>query len=153
MGIPVSNVQFTILEYQKSDPIFSLNIPQEIVVGYRSKAGILESYETYQTADLPDNVFGQEGGWSPELPLTWGHQVLTLLKDVMQKGPKKTHCTSSAAVWRMEFDMESSALTIRELDDQEVEAVVNGRNYAGFLPKWYLDAIQQEEWESPGFTA
>ncbi|KAF8972217.1 RAI1-domain-containing protein [Flammula alnicola] len=120
---------------------FLLGVP-EIVVGFRTPAGVVSTVQSFKTIQLPRLVRGKPGAWDPLVCLDWGYQVLTFLKD-MARGTARDPNGFPVPVWRVKF-VPGKGVNVEELDSAGIEEVANGEDRVGFLPKWYWDELQQE---------
>ncbi|KDR76133.1 hypothetical protein GALMADRAFT_462464 [Galerina marginata CBS 339.88] len=118
---------------------FLLGVP-EIVVGFRTPAGVVTTVQSFKTIQLPRLVRGKPGAWDPVLCLDWGYKFLTFLKDLV----RSTAGDSDSSVWRVKF-VPASGVSVEALDSKGIEDVVNGEDRVGFLPKWYWEEIRREE--------
>ncbi|KIM39898.1 hypothetical protein M413DRAFT_446817 [Hebeloma cylindrosporum] len=127
---------------------FLLGVP-EIVVGFRTPAGVISTVQSFKTIQLPRLVRNKPGAWDPLVSLNWGYQFLTFLKDVIRKEAG----VDNDLVWRAKF-VPGSGVNVERLDASGIEDVVNGEDRVGFLPKWYWDEIHAEEHgNSEGLTS
>ena len=115
---------------------------QEIVVGFRTPAGVVTNLQPFKTIQIPRMVRGKPGAWDPLVCLDWGHRVLTFLKDVGHSEPLSEN-KRAVAVWRVQF-VPGSGLSVDKLDHAGVEDVVNGEDRVGFLPRWYWDELRRD---------
>ncbi|KAF9533915.1 RAI1 like PD-XK nuclease-domain-containing protein [Crepidotus variabilis] len=121
---------------------FLLGVP-EIVVGFRTPAGVLTTVQSFKTIQIPRMVRGKPGAWDPLVCLEFGHRVLSLLKDITRKHSVQAENRQSVPVWRVKF-VPGSGLRVNELEAAEVADVVNQEDRVGFLPRWYWNEIQDE---------
>ncbi|KAJ3516880.1 hypothetical protein NLJ89_g859 [Agrocybe chaxingu] len=117
---------------------FLLGVP-EIVVGFRTPAGVVTTVQSFKTIQLPRLVRGKPGAWDPLVCLDWGRRVLMFLKDTARARPQDEN-RHSIPVWRVRF-VPGSGLNIEELDRAGVEDVENGEDRVGFLPRWHWEEI------------
>ncbi|CAA7269629.1 unnamed protein product [Cyclocybe aegerita] len=117
---------------------FLLGVP-EIVVGFRTPAGVVTTVQSFKTIQLPRLVRGKPDAWDPLVCLDWGQRVLTFLKDVARTRPQDEN-RHSIPVWRVRF-VPGSGLNVEELNRAGVEDVENGEDRVGFLPRWYWEEI------------
>ncbi|KAI0091163.1 RAI1 like PD-XK nuclease-domain-containing protein [Irpex rosettiformis] len=115
---------------------FLLGVP-EIVVGFRTPQGRVVSTQTFKTMELPRLVRGKPHGWDPHLCMHWGDIFLNFLLQQIPSGKKadKTH-----EVWRAKF-IPGTGVTMKLLDEAEVQEVRAGEDRVGFLPRWYFHTI------------
>jgi len=125
---------------------FLLGVP-EIVVGFRTPAGVISTVQSFKTIQLPRLVRGKPGAWDPLLSLDWGYQFLTFLKDVIRKEARGKHGLP-VAVWRAKF-VPGSGVNLERLDASAIEDVVKGEDRVGFIPRWYWKEIHVEEHGKP----
>ncbi|KAF9473916.1 RAI1-domain-containing protein [Pholiota conissans] len=124
---------------------FLLGVP-EIVVGFRTPAGVVSTVQSFKTIQLPRLVRGKPGAWDPLVCLDWGYQVLTLLKGLLpgrregQGGDATTDAPMPVHLWRVKF-VPGSGIRVDELDAAGIGEVENGEDRVGFLPRWYLDDV------------
>jgi len=121
---------------------FLLGVP-EIVVGFRTPAGVLTTVQSFKTIEIPRLVRGKPGAWDPAVCLDWGNKFLTFLKDLARSATEDSH-DHSASVWRVKF-IPASGVSVEALDSRGVEEVVNGEDRVGILPRWYWDEIKEEK--------
>ncbi|KAF8150025.1 RAI1 like PD-XK nuclease-domain-containing protein [Crassisporium funariophilum] len=121
---------------------FLLGVP-EIVVGFRTPAGVVNTVQSFKTIQLPRLVRGKPGAWDPLVCLEWGHRVLTFLKDSVRRTARDGN-ELPVPVWRVKF-VPGSGISVDELDRAGVEDVVNGEDRVGFLPTWYWEELRREE--------
>ncbi|PPR03902.1 hypothetical protein CVT24_008094 [Panaeolus cyanescens] len=112
----------------------------EIVVGFRTPAGVVTTVQTFKTIQLPRMVRGKANAWDPVVCLDWGYEFLTFLKGVVGNG--LAH--DDKMVWRVKF-RPGTGISAAVLDEAGVEEVVNGEERIGFLPRWYWDEIRRSE--------
>lgn len=103
------------------------------MVGFRTRAGVLTTTQSFKTIQIPRLVRGKPGGWDPLLCLDWGHRFLGFLKGTICGG-------SADAVWRVTF-VPGSGISVVELDSSGIREVVNDEDRVGFLPSWYWDEL------------
>lgn len=115
---------------------FLLGVP-EILVGFRTPAGVVTTTQTFKTIHLPRLVRGKPDAWDPLICLDWGHRFITFLRKVVQAGDD----VSSSSVWRVRF-VPSSGVSVQLLSGQsDIDEVVNGEERVGFLPRWYWEEL------------
>jgi len=112
---------------------FLLGVPN-IVVGFRTQAGVLSVLQHFQTAQIPRLVRGKPGAWNPMLCFEWGNELLCLMKSTIQADIREG--VSADSVWRASFVPGKGAL-FRKLDQAAVNEVSGGEDRIGFLPRWY----------------
>ncbi|KAF9036219.1 RAI1 like PD-XK nuclease-domain-containing protein [Panaeolus papilionaceus] len=123
---------------------FLLGVP-EIVVGFRTPAGVVTTVQTFKTIQLPRMVRGKANAWDPLVCLDWGYEFLTFLKGVVRDGSSEGDRTSNMrTVWRVKFTP-GTGISAAVLDKAGVEEVVNGEERIGFLPRWYWDEITHSD--------
>jgi len=116
---------------------FLLGVP-EIVVGFRTPAGVVKTVQSFKTIQIPRLVRGKQGAWDPLLCLDWGDRFLTFLKTCICGG-------DTASVWRVKF-VPGSGVNVEELGSSGLEEVVNGEDRVGFLPSWYWEEVMRESY-------
>ena len=99
----------------------------EIVVGFRTARGVVQTVQRFRTAEIPGLVRGRAGMWDAVLCLEWGERFLEFVGQ-HARGPE-------GMVWRVWFSGEGVAM--RALDQAEVAEVAGGEDRTGFLPGWY----------------
>ncbi|KAH6913340.1 hypothetical protein BKA70DRAFT_1369947 [Coprinopsis sp. MPI-PUGE-AT-0042] len=104
----------------------------EIVVGFRTPSGVVNTLQKFKTIELPRLVRGKPGAWDPSVCLAWSNNFLTFLKSTLVE--------DSPRVWRVTFTP-GTGVSAHALDDAGVDEVVNGEDRTGFLPSWYWDEI------------
>jgi RAT1-interacting protein len=105
--------------------------PQEIVVGFRTPGGVVNTVQRFRTVEIPRLVRGKEGAWDAVLCLDWGNRFLEFVqKNVGECLP------GEASVWRAGFGA-GSGVRLRELNGTEMAEVVDKEDRVGFLPGWY----------------
>ncbi|KAG5636955.1 hypothetical protein H0H81_006303 [Sphagnurus paluster] len=109
--------------------------PWEIVVGFRTPAGVVTTTQSFKTIEIPRLVRGKPGAWDPLICLEWGNTFLTFLKDVVSR-----RAIPDAAVWRVKF-RPREGVSVEVLDATGVEDVQGGEDRTGFLPTWYWDEL------------
>lgn len=116
---------------------------KEIVVGFRTPRGEITSVQKFETMQIPRMVRGKADGWEPGLCLSWGDALLCRLRTEASVGG------DPATVWRADFSP-GRGVSIRRLNDgQELEAVVNGEDRVGFLPRWFWEEHCKESFTTP----
>ncbi|KAF8896184.1 RAI1 like PD-XK nuclease-domain-containing protein [Infundibulicybe gibba] len=103
---------------------FLLGVP-EIVVGFRTPSGEVQTVQTFKTIEIPRMVRGKPGAWDPLISLDWGSRFLTFLKEVVQGSPG-----DEARVWRVKF-VPKVGVCVEILDQSGVDDVVNGEAELG----------------------
>jgi len=161
---------------------FLLGVP-EIIVGFRTREGVLSTLQYFKTVEIPRLVrakrTGSEMGWDPGVCLGWGDRFLGFLKGVVcgrtgcskkpkgereesgtqvgasneetDKGKEKVHKKGRGGeptVWRVTF-RPRDGVSVRELDEEEVEDVRGGDDRVGFLPRWFWEEEQQKREDEP----
>ncbi|KAJ8522655.1 hypothetical protein ONZ45_g789 [Pleurotus djamor] len=126
---------------------FLLGVP-EIVVGFRTPAGILTTVQTFRTIEIPRMIRGKPGAWDPASCLEWGDRFLRTLRSFISSardpppGASQSSfpaSTPATQVWRVCFKPKSG-VTVQLLDEAAVMDVEAGdEERVGFLPKWYYD--------------
>lgn len=129
--------------------VLHFNSSQEIVVGFRTPAGVVSTVQSFKTIQLPRLVRGKPGAWDPLVCIDWGYQVLTLLRG-LQPGRREgqtraadgdaTGAPMPVHLWRVKF-VPGSGIEVEELDEAGIEEVQNGEDRVGFLPRWYWDEV------------
>jgi RAT1-interacting protein len=109
---------------------------QEIVVGFRTPAGVVTTVQSFKTIQIPRLVRGKPGAWDPLLCLDWGNRFLTFLKTIFGG-------SDTSSVCRVKF-VPGSGVNVEELGPSELEEVVNGEDRVGFLPSWYWEEVMRE---------
>ncbi|KAF9563218.1 RAI1-domain-containing protein [Agrocybe pediades] len=128
---------------------FLLGVP-EIVVGFRTPAGVITTVQSFKTIQLPRMVRGKPGAWDPLVCLDWGNEFVTSLKNVIRQAGSGEDAMT--AVWRVKFTP-GSGMNVNRLDAAGIEDVVNGEDRVGFLPRWYWDEIRRERQKGPTLSA
>ncbi|PPQ81014.1 hypothetical protein CVT25_014522 [Psilocybe cyanescens] len=118
---------------------FLLGVP-EIVVGFRTPAGVVTTVQLFKTIQLPRMVRDKPGAWDPLVCLDWASGFL---KELTQRVVDDRVDDTSASVWRARF-VPGKGVSMMALDAKELEDVVNGEDRVGFLPRWYWDEIKEE---------
>ncbi|KAI0925659.1 hypothetical protein AcV5_008337 [Taiwanofungus camphoratus] len=126
---------------------FLLGVP-EIIVGFRTRSGVLTTIQSFKTVQIPRLVRGKPHAWDPLICLDWGHQLLTFLKSVVRPADSDLSAETEGQgtkrkVWRVKF-VPRVGVSVSLLDDAGVCEVEAGEDRVGFLPKWYLD-IQEKD--------
>ncbi|KAF8522382.1 RAI1 like PD-XK nuclease-domain-containing protein [Gautieria morchelliformis] len=121
---------------------FLLGVP-EVIVGFRTPSGHLQTLQSFKTMDIPRNVRGKAGAWDPSACLTWATHVFEFLH-------KQTahYDASERAVWRVTFTPRVG-LSMHQLDHDDVGDVTGGEDRVGFLPQWYWDRLKQHPSSAP----
>ena len=129
LGVPVSLVH----------PLTSswLILWQNIVVGFRTPAGAVQTVERLETQHLPRSVRAGSNSWDPAICLKWGLEVLKFVHGVVAKGSTRV---TDVPMWRLSFTP-VNGLTLIELDQTQVESVRNGEDRIGFLPRSYYNEV------------
>ncbi|KAF6754568.1 RAI1 like PD-XK nuclease-domain-containing protein [Ephemerocybe angulata] len=125
---------------------FLLGVP-EIVVGFRTPSGVITTTQTFKTIEIPRQVRGKAGAWNPLICLEWGDKFLKTVKDVVQTAADSAN--ASRNVWRATF-VPGTGVTVRLLDQTEVDEVVNMEDRIGFLPRSYWSSEVQAQPAQPG---
>jgi len=119
-----------------------LGVPQ-IVVGFRTKAGELVGVRTFETVDVPgfvrENVAlaGRRGwGWDVGVCLRWGERFVMFLRQVVCGWDRKG---KGLTVWRVTFTPKMG-VSVRTLNEREVDEVRGGEDRVGFLPRSFWEA-------------
>jgi RAT1-interacting protein len=121
---------------------FLLGVP-EIVVGFRSPRGEVQTLQTFRTLEIPRLVRGKPDAWDPSVCLAWGNMFLTQVHGWMKNLESKENGGEShdRRVGRILFT-QYEGVTFRELDEEEIGEVRNGEDRIGFLPTWYMDSLR-----------
>ncbi|KIJ33157.1 hypothetical protein M422DRAFT_213508 [Sphaerobolus stellatus SS14] len=131
---------------------FLLGVP-EILVGFRSPSGYIQTIQSFRTMDLPRMVRGKPGAWDPAVCLSWCDQAFDFIKRHIQdvagtsnkdNGEAKQPGEESGMVSRATFKP-GVGLSVRLLDNIEVEDVMGGEDRVGFLPRWYWEHVKGKE--------
>lgn len=88
--------------------------------------------------ELPRLVRGKPHAWDPHLCMHWGDTFLQYLKGNV---PNQPDTSQAHTVWRVKFTP-GVGVALRQLDQPDVAEVEAGEPRIGFLPDWYLDALQ-----------
>ncbi|KAF9004030.1 RAI1 like PD-XK nuclease-domain-containing protein [Cyathus striatus] len=130
---------------------FLLGVP-EVVVGFRTPAGVVTTTQSFKTIQIPRMVRGKADAWDPLICLDWGHRFLTFLKETVEMGRQDRDMDreDSSRVWRVKFTP-GSGISVRILGKTDVDEVVNGEDRVGFLPSWYWEEPRAFR-ESPGLA-
>ncbi|KAF8520006.1 RAI1-domain-containing protein [Hysterangium stoloniferum] len=119
---------------------FLLGVP-EIMVGFRTPSGYLQTLQSFKTMDLPRTVRGKPGAWDPATCLTWGESVISFLRH-----QTRDYDDDERVVWRVTF-APGVGLSMRRLDTEEVADVVAGEERVGFLPRCYWERVRKDSQE------
>ncbi|EKM78837.1 hypothetical protein AGABI1DRAFT_121236 [Agaricus bisporus var. burnettii JB137-S8] len=111
----------------------------EIVVGFRTPAGVVSTIQSFKTVEIPRMVRGKASAWDPLVCLDWAGRFLTYVRQRMASEEKTS---SGPKVWRVWF-MPGSGIRLRELNATEVVDVEHGEDRIGFLPRWYWTELGQ----------
>ncbi|KAF8582448.1 RAI1-domain-containing protein [Ramaria rubella] len=118
---------------------FLLGVP-EVVVGFRSPSGYLQTVQTFKTMDLPRSVRGKSGAWDPTICLAWGARVFEFLRAQIYDNDDER------GVWRATFTP-GVGLSIRRLGVEDVGDVRAGdeEDRVGFMPRWYWERVHRQD--------
>lgn len=120
---------------------FLLGVP-EIVVGFRSPRGEIQTLQSFKTLEIPRLIRGKPNAWDPSACLAWGDTFLTQVRGWMKN--LVAGDDEKRRVCRLLFTP-NEGVGFRELDQDEIEEVRNGEDRVGFLPTWYLDSLRSSE--------
>jgi len=120
---------------------FLLGVP-EIVVGFRTPSGVLETTQTFKTIEIPRLVRDKAEAWNPLLCLDWGQRFISFLKSVVQN--QLSDLEQHKAVWRVQFEPRVG-VKVFMLDQAGVTEVESSEDRVGFLPAWYWQELQNNE--------
>ncbi|TDL20754.1 RAI1-domain-containing protein [Rickenella mellea] len=124
---------------------FLLGVP-EILVGFRTPAGIITTIQSFKTIQIPRLVRGKPGAWDPNICLDWGTRFIAFLKSLLNdtdaEGVHERH-EKQQRVWRVVFTPKSG-VEVFLLDRDDLEEVRNGEERVGFLPKSYWDEVTRD---------
>ncbi|KAB5593975.1 Protein RAI1 [Ceratobasidium theobromae] len=152
---------------------FLLGIPQEIVVGFRTKQGRISTLQTLETLSIPRLIRGKPGAWDPKPCLVFAENLLQFIRSTIEADKQHhkentddspvTLATSSEgastpqgnqghsehtkeyrAVWRLEIRPNAENVVLYKLGPDEVEEVRNGEDRVGFLPAWFWESAARE---------
>ncbi|KAH9481273.1 Decapping and exoribonuclease protein, partial [Psilocybe cubensis] len=112
----------------------------EIVVGFRTPAGVVTTVQSFKTMQLPRMVRGKPGAWDPMVCMHWGAGLLRELKVLIDNA--RGDIVSDTSVWRARF-VPGKGVSVAVLEGRELEEVVNGEERVGFLPRWYWDTWRE----------
>jgi RAT1-interacting protein len=144
---------------------FLLGVP-EIIVGFRTHAGVLGTVQGFKTTEIPRAVRGKKQGWDAGVCLGWGARFLEWLREVVhepsdtgtsvcQESPSVERHTDTAedaqrentkmkepTVWRVSFTPKEG-VSVRVLDEGEVRDVSgkDKEDRVGFFPRWFWDEV------------
>jgi RAT1-interacting protein len=110
-------------------------LTQEIVVGFRTPAGVITTIQSFKTMEIPRLVRGKPGAWDPLVCLDWGNTFLSFLRGQMEHGRH-----SEETVWRVKF-VPRRGIIVSFLDGAGVEDVMGKEDRVGFLPTWYWELL------------
>lgn len=139
-------------------------VVQEIMVGFRTPSGYLQTMQSLQTIKIPSMIRGKPHAWDPLLCLDWGHKFLEFLKTSTAPGhliqnseddsdeagspPRSKLEENCRRVWRVKFTPREGIQSF-ELDEDTIVAEVCGGDNTdvveqvervGFLPVWYFES-------------
>ena len=132
LGVPVSFVR------EESCPK-RLTTRQDIVVGFRTHAGVLTGLQHYQTMQIPRMVRGRPGAWNAMVCIGWGYELLSFFQSRIAADVRNG--AGQDAVWRATL-VPGSGVELRRLDRAGIADVSAGEDRIGFLPRWYWDDVQ-----------
>ena len=132
LGVPVSFVR------EESCPK-RLTTRQDIVVGFRTHAGVLTGLQHYQTMQIPRMVRGRPGAWNAMVCIEWGYELLSFFQSRIAADVRNG--AGQDAVWRATL-VPGSGVELRRLDRAGIADVSAGEDRIGFLPRWYWDDVQ-----------
>ncbi|PCH42099.1 RAI1-domain-containing protein [Wolfiporia cocos MD-104 SS10] len=130
---------------------FLLGVP-EIVVGFRTPSGRMNTIQSFKTMEIPRLVRGKPHAWDPLLCLDWGHRFITFLKSIAvatdtddvrgdsNNEEGKMADRAKTRVWRVKF-LPRVGVSVSLLDDAGVQEVQAGEDRVGFLPRWFWDGL------------
>ncbi|QRV89694.1 nuclear 5'-3' exoribonuclease-interacting protein, Rai1p [Ceratobasidium sp. AG-Ba] len=140
---------------------FLLGVP-EIVVGFRTHQGQISTIQSFQTMGLPRMVRGKPGAWDPNTCLVFIGKLLRFIRMTLEADDRKSREDTAGvvaeersaesekagdrvetrpAVWRLSIPPNARNVTLRKLDQEEVEVVRNGEDRVGFLPTWFYNSV------------
>ncbi|CCM01915.1 uncharacterized protein FIBRA_03986 [Fibroporia radiculosa] len=126
---------------------FLLGVP-EIIVGFRTPSGQLNTIQLFKTAQIPRMVRGKPNAWDPTTCFAWGQQFFAFLKSVIHPSAEpiaeqQGNVTSALRpqVWRVKFEPRVG-VSVSLLGDAGVSEIQAGEDRVGFLPRWYWDEVQ-----------
>lgn len=125
---------------------FLLGVP-EILVGFRTPAGILTTTQLFKTMEMPRLVRGKPGAWDPQVCLDWGNRFFCFLKTLVEGASQP----SGMSVWRVKF-VPKNGVFVSDLDQAGIKDVIGGEERVGFLPTWYWTQLHEapcceESWQ------
>ncbi|KAF8338364.1 RAI1-domain-containing protein [Amanita rubescens] len=112
---------------------FLLGVP-DIVVGFRTPAGVLNGLQHYQTMQIPRMVRGRGGTWNAIVCMGWGYELLSFIRKKIAADTRNG--AGEDAVWRARV-VPGTGAQLMKLDRAGVEEVSAGEDRIGFLPRWY----------------
>jgi RAT1-interacting protein len=127
LGVPVSFVR------EGSIPM-RLTTRQDIVVGFRTPAGVLNGLQHYKTMQIPRMVRGRGGTWNAIVCMGWGYELLSFIRKKIAADTRNG--AGEDAVWRARV-VPGTGAQLMKLDRAGVEEVSAGEDRIGFLPRWY----------------
>lgn len=113
---------------------FLLGVP-EIVVGFRTPQGRLQTVQTFKTLEIPRMVRGKPSEWNPGVCLSWGDNFIS---QVIEWASKLTCTLERAQVGRISFEP-GVGMRFNMLSEAEIEEVRDGEDRIGFLPTWFVE--------------
>ena len=106
----------------------------------------MSAVQRFRTVGIPRAIRERRGGnekgdgsWDPGVCLMWGERFLEFLKGVVCGGGEKgKEREKGPTVWRVGF-RPNEGVSVRVLDEEEVEDVRGGEDRIGFLPRSFLE--------------
>lgn len=128
----------TSLRHSSLVPDNILGIPtiQEIVVGFRSYDGIVQSTQSFETLAIPNLVRGKGShSWDPGFALETAERFLVFLNEELSKPTARPD-----DVWRITFTPKQDIQLVKLLPEEVVAEVSSGEDRIGFLPKEFYES-------------
>lgn len=113
-----------------------LTTRQDIVVGFRTHAGIVNGLQHYQTMQIPRMVRERGGTWNAMVCMGWGYELLSFIGRKIAADTRDG--AGEDAVWRARL-VPGTGAQLMKLDRAGVDEVSAGEDRIGFLPRWYWE--------------
>jgi RAT1-interacting protein len=109
---------------------------KEIFVGFRSRDGILQSTQTFNTLEIPRLVRGKgQHSWDPGFALDFAERFLVFLRRELSNTG-----TDSKDVWRVTFTPKIGLRVIKLNTEEDLSYVRGGEDRIGFLPRTFYES-------------